>query len=116
MVKITIDGKELEVDPQLTVIQAAARNGIEIPHFCWHPRLTVSGNCRMCLVEIEKMSKLAISCATQVANGMVVKTRSEKVIKARNARTLDSSVAAVNQGGKRKGACCRLFGALARGH
>jgi NADH-quinone oxidoreductase subunit G len=85
MIKITIDGKELVVDPQLTIIQAASQHGIEIPHFCWHPKLTVSGNCRMCLVEIEKMPKLAISCATQVAEGMVVKTMSEKVVKARNA-------------------------------
>ena len=85
MIKITIDGKELEVDPKLTIIQAASQNGIEIPHFCWHAKLSISGNCRMCLVEIEKMPKLAISCATQVADGMVVKTKSEKVVKARNA-------------------------------
>ena len=85
MIKITIDEKEFEVDPKLTIIQAASQNGIEIPHFCWHPKLSVSGNCRMCLVEIEKMPKLAISCATQVTDGMVVKTKSEKVIKARNA-------------------------------
>ena len=85
MVKIIIDGKELEVEPKLTIIQAAAQHGIEIPHFCWHPKLSVSGNCRMCLVEIEKMPKLAIACATQVADGMVVRTKSEKVIRARNA-------------------------------
>jgi NADH-quinone oxidoreductase subunit G len=85
MVKITIDGKELEVDPKLTIIQAAAKNGIHIPHFCWHPKLSVSGNCRICLVEVEKTSKLVISCATQVADGMVVRTKSEKVVKARNA-------------------------------
>jgi NADH-quinone oxidoreductase subunit G len=84
MAKITIDGKELEVDPKLTVIQAAAQNGIHIPHFCWHPKLSVAGNCRICLVEVEKMPKLVIACATQVAEGMVVKTKSEKVIKARN--------------------------------
>jgi NADH-quinone oxidoreductase subunit G len=85
MIKINIDGKELEVDPKMTIIQAAAQNGIEIPHFCWHPKLTVSGNCRMCLVEVEKMPKLVISCSTQVTDGMVVKTKSEKVVKARNA-------------------------------
>ena len=84
MAKITIDGKELEVDPKLTVIQAAAQNGTHIPHFCWHPKLSVAGNCRICLVEVEKMPKLVIACATQVAEGMVVKTKSEKVIKARN--------------------------------
>jgi NADH-quinone oxidoreductase subunit G len=84
MAKITIDGKELEVDPKLTVIQAAAQNGIHIPHFCWHSKLSVAGNCRICLVEVEKMPKLVIACATQVAEGMVVKTKSEKVVKARN--------------------------------
>lgn len=85
MVKITIDGKDYAVDPNLTVLQAAAQNGIDIPHFCWHPKLSISGNCRMCLVEIEKMPKLAISCATQVADGMVIKTKSERVIKAQQA-------------------------------
>ena len=85
MIKINIDGKELEVDPDLTIIQAAFQNGIEIPHFCWHPQLSVSGNCRMCLVEVEKMPKLVISCSTEVAEGMVIKTKSEKVVKARNA-------------------------------
>jgi len=85
MAKITIDGKEFDVDPKLTVIQAAAENGIEIPHFCWHPKLSVSGNCRMCLVEIEKMPKLAIACSTQVSDGMVVRTESDRVVKARNA-------------------------------
>ena len=84
MTKITIDGKELEVDPKLTVIQAAAQNGVHIPHFCWHPKLSVAGNCRICLVEVEKMPKLVIACATQVAEGMVVKTKSERVVKARN--------------------------------
>jgi NADH-quinone oxidoreductase subunit G len=85
MAKISIDGKEYDADPKLTVIQAAAENGIEIPHFCWHPKLSVAGNCRMCLVEIEKIPKLAIACSTQVMEGMVVKTKSEKVINAREA-------------------------------
>ncbi|HWP82526.1 MAG TPA: molybdopterin-dependent oxidoreductase [Bacteroidota bacterium] len=85
MAKLTIDGKEFDVDPKLTVIQAAEQQGIEIPHFCWHPKLSVAGNCRMCLVEIEKMPKLAIACATQVTDGMVVKTQSDRVQKARNA-------------------------------
>jgi NADH-quinone oxidoreductase subunit G len=85
MAKITIDGRPLEVDNSLTVIQAARDNGIEIPHFCWHPRLSVSGNCRMCLVDIDKMPKLAIACSTQVSEGMVVHTSTEKVINARQA-------------------------------
>jgi NADH-quinone oxidoreductase subunit G len=85
MVKITINDKTLEVDSELTVIQAAAQHGIDIPHFCWHPKLSISGNCRMCLVEIEKMPKLAIACSTKVAEGMVVRTESDRVIKARQA-------------------------------
>ena len=85
MAKITIDGQQYDVDPKLTVIEAAAQNGIEIPHFCWHPKLSVSGNCRMCLVEIEKMPKLAIACSTQVAEGMVVRTNSDRVVQARHA-------------------------------
>ncbi len=85
MSKITIDGKVLEVDPKRTIIEAARENGIEIPHFCWHPKLSVSGNCRMCLVEVEKMPKLAIACATQVMDGMVVHTANPKVVNAREA-------------------------------
>lgn len=85
MAKITIDGKTFEADAKQTVIQAARENGIEIPHFCWHPSLSAVGNCRMCLVEIEKMPKLAIACATQVMDGMVVHTSNERVINAREA-------------------------------
>ena len=85
MAKITIDGKVFEVDSKRTIIEAARENGIEIPHFCWHPKLSVSGNCRMCLVEVEKMPKLAIACATQVMDGMVVQTATPKVINAREA-------------------------------
>ncbi|MFA6979987.1 MAG: molybdopterin-dependent oxidoreductase [Ignavibacteriaceae bacterium] len=85
MPKIIIDGKDIEFKAGQTVIQAARENGIEIPHFCWHPSLSVSGNCRVCLVEIEKMPKLVISCATQAMDGMVVQTQSEKVVAARNA-------------------------------
>jgi len=82
MPRCTIDGKEIEVAPGTTVIEAAARHGIEIPHFCWHPDLPVDGNCRMCLVEIEKMPKLQIACNTLVTDGMVVQTRSEKAVEA----------------------------------
>src|SRR6516225_9303017 len=85
MPKITVDGKQFEADAHHTIIQACAAQGITIPHFCWHPRLSVAGNCRMCLVEVEKMPKLAIACSTPVAEGMVVKTASPKVINAREA-------------------------------
>jgi NADH-quinone oxidoreductase subunit G len=82
MPKCTIDGKEIEVPAGTTVIQAAQRHGIHIPHFCWHPDLAVDGNCRMCLVEIEKMGKLQIACNTAVTDGMVVHTQSEKSVQA----------------------------------
>lgn len=85
MPKIIIDGKEIEFKTGQTVIQTARENGIDIPHFCWHPSLSVSGNCRVCLVEIEKLPKLVISCSTAATDGMVVQTQSEKVIAARNA-------------------------------
>jgi NADH-quinone oxidoreductase subunit G len=85
MPKITVDGQEIEFKQGQTVIEAARENGIDIPHFCWHPSLSVSGNCRVCLVEIEKMPKLAIACSTFAADGMVVHTKSEKTLQARNA-------------------------------
>lgn len=80
-----LDGKEVTVEPGKTVLQAALANGIRIPHFCYHPNLSVDGSCRMCQVEVEKMPKLTISCNTPVADGMVVKTNTERVLKARNA-------------------------------
>jgi NADH-quinone oxidoreductase subunit G len=85
MSKITIDKKELNFKQGQTIIQVAEENGIDIPHFCWHPSLSVSGNCRVCLVEVEKMPKLVIACATLAAEGMIVHTVSEKAISARNA-------------------------------
>ncbi|MBW1811422.1 MAG: (2Fe-2S)-binding protein, partial [Deltaproteobacteria bacterium] len=85
MPKLTIDGVEIEAQDGQTVLQVALENGIHIPHFCYHPRLKIAGNCRMCLVEIEKVPKLQISCGTEVRDGMVVDTKSEKVITARRA-------------------------------
>ncbi len=85
MAKITIDGRQFDVDSKSSIIEAARENGIEIPHFCWHPKLSVAGNCRMCLVEVEKLPKLMIACATQVAEGMVVHTANPKVVNAREA-------------------------------
>ena len=85
MPKLTIDNKEVEFNPGQTVIEAAKNSGIKIPHFCWHPGLSVSGNCRICLVEIEKLPKLAIACSTAATDGMVVHTKSQKVEDAQNA-------------------------------
>lgn len=80
-----LDGKETEFKPGQTIIEAALEAGIEIPHFCWHPSLSVAGNCRICLVEVEKAPKGMIACATQAAEGMVVYTSSPKAIHMRNA-------------------------------
>lgn len=85
MPKFVLDGKEIEFNQGETIMQAGVRNGIEIPNFCWHPSLSISGNCRICLVEIEKMPKLAIACSTLAADGMIVNSLSEKSIAARNA-------------------------------
>jgi len=84
-VKLTIDGREVATTKGKTVIQAAAEAGIAIPHYCYHPKLAIAGNCRICLVEIEKMPKLQIACNTQAGDGMVVKTQSAKVLEARRA-------------------------------
>jgi NADH-quinone oxidoreductase subunit G len=83
MPKLTIDGKEIEVPAGTSVIQAAEKLGIDIPRYCYHPALPVSGNCRICMVEIEKMPKLQIACYTPVAEGMIVKTNSPKVLETR---------------------------------
>ena len=83
MPKLTINGKEIEVAAGTNLIEAAKQIQAEIPHFCYHPGLSIAGNCRMCLVEIEKAPKLQIACNTPVAEGMVVFTESDKVKKAR---------------------------------
>ncbi|MBU6449225.1 MAG: NADH-quinone oxidoreductase subunit NuoG [Rhodospirillales bacterium] len=84
MAKLTIDGIEVEVPNGSTVIQACEAAGVEIPRFCYHERLSIAGNCRMCLVEIEKMPpKPVASCGQPVADGMVVHTDSEMVRKGR---------------------------------
>jgi NADH-quinone oxidoreductase subunit G len=85
MITITIDGIRIETEPTKTIIDAAFENGVYVPHFCWHPALSVSGNCRMCLVEVENMPKQVIACSTLCADGMNVRVNSEKAIDARNA-------------------------------
>jgi len=84
-VKLTIDGQETEVPPGTTVLQACQGLGIEVAHFCFHERLAIAGNCRMCLVEQERAPKPIASCAMPVAPGMVIHTQSEKAKKARHA-------------------------------
>src|SRR3972149_6828822 len=83
MPKVTIDGREAELEDGCTVIRAAERLGIEVPHYCWHPGLSIAGNCRMCLVEVEKSPKPMIACNTQASEGMVVHTQSEMAKRAR---------------------------------
>lgn len=101
-----LDGQKIECSPGKTIIEAAYENGLTIPHFCWHPELSVAGNCRMCLVEVgmprkdregnlEKdengnpvigfFPKLQIACATPVSDGMVVRSKSEKAVEAQEA-------------------------------
>ena len=83
MPKLTIDGREIEVPNGLTVLQACELAGVEIPRFCYHERLSVAGNCRMCLVEMERSPKPIASCAMPVGEGMVIHTDTDTVKKAR---------------------------------
>ncbi len=85
MPKLTIDGQEIEVAAGMTILQAALTHGREIPHYCYHAGLSIAGNCRMCLVEVEKAPKLLIACDTRVADDMVVHTDNERVREARAA-------------------------------
>src|SRR5688572_5849966 len=77
LVTLTIDGREVKVPKGTLIVEAAKTVGIEIPVFCYHPKLKPVGACRMCLVEIEKMPRLQTACTTPVADGMVVRTQSE---------------------------------------
>ncbi len=83
MPKITIDGKEIEVPKGTRVIEAAKQLDTHVPYYCYHPGLSIAGNCRMCLVEVEKIPKLQIACHMEAQDGMVVHTNTEKVLKTR---------------------------------
>ena len=91
---LKIDGKEFEVESGTTVLQVAGENGIEIPHYCYHPALEIVGSCRMCLVQVEGMPKLQVSCNTFVSDvssdrkvdgkyDMVVHTQNDLVVQER---------------------------------
>jgi NADH-quinone oxidoreductase subunit G len=82
MVEIELDGQKVEVPPGSMVMHAAEKAGTYIPHFCYHKKLSIAANCRMCLVEVEKAPKPMPACATPVTMGMVVRTKSDKAIKA----------------------------------
>src|SRR6058998_3482261 len=81
-INLEIDGKAIAVPPNTTVIEAANRLGTYIPHFCYHKKLSIAANCRMCLVEVEKAPKPMPACATPVTQGMIVRTRSPKALQA----------------------------------
>lgn len=82
MINIEIDGKQLQTENGATIIEAAHSAGITIPHFCYHKKLSIAANCRMCLVQVEKAPKPLPACATPVAEGMKVYTHSEQAVKA----------------------------------
>ena len=83
MFKLKVNNIEVEIDEGLTVLQACEKAGVEIPRFCYHEKLSIAGNCRMCLVEVEKSAKPVASCAMPAAEGMNIKTNTEFVEKAR---------------------------------
>ncbi len=82
MVEIELDGKKVEVAEGCMVMHAAEKAGTYIPHFCYHKKLSIAANCRMCLVDVEKAPKPMPACATPVTQGMIVRTKSDKAIKA----------------------------------
>jgi NADH-quinone oxidoreductase subunit G len=88
MPRISVDGAEFEVAEGRTILQAlddlgVLMNGVDVPHYCWHPKLSIDGSCRLCQVEVEGFPKLQIACNTAVADGMVIRTQSERVMQAR---------------------------------
>ena len=109
MLKLKVNDIEVEVEEGLTVLQACEKAGAEIPRFCYHEKLSIAGNCRMCLVEMEKSPKPIASCAMPAADGMVIKTNTPKIEKSRKGvmefllanHPLDCPVC--DQGGERGG-------------
>ena len=83
MFKLKVNDTEVEVEEGLTVLQACEKAGVEIPRFCYHEKLSIAGNCRMCLVEMEKSPKPVASCAMPAAEGMVIKTNTPKIEESR---------------------------------
>src|SRR3990167_4644902 len=82
MVEIELDGQKVEVPPGSMIMHAAEKAGTYIPHFCYHKKLSIAASCRMCLVDVEKAPKPMPACATPVTQGMIVRTKSDKAIKA----------------------------------
>ncbi len=85
MARVTVDGKSVEVPNDANALEACRAAGVDIPHFCYHPALSIVGQCRMCMVEVEGVPKIQASCTVPVRDGMVIKTSTEKALAARNA-------------------------------
>ncbi|HEY4908107.1 MAG TPA: 2Fe-2S iron-sulfur cluster-binding protein, partial [Methylomirabilota bacterium] len=79
MPKLTVNGKAIEVPEGTNLIEAAKAAGVEVPHYCYHPALSIAGQCRLCMVDIEKVPRPQIACNTQATEGMVVETETERV-------------------------------------
>jgi NADH-quinone oxidoreductase subunit G len=79
MPRLTVNGKEIEVPAGTNLIEAARRAGVEVPHYCYHPGLSIAGQCRLCMVDIEKTPRPTIACNTLAADGMVVNTETDRV-------------------------------------
>src|SRR5215203_3264353 len=82
MIEIQLDGQKVEIADGSMIMHAAEKVGTYIPHFCYHKKLSIAANCRMCLVDVEKAPKPMPACATPVTNGMIVRTKSDKALKA----------------------------------
>jgi NADH-quinone oxidoreductase subunit G len=85
MARVTVDGKVVEVPNDANALEACRAAGVEVPHFCYHPRLSIVGQCRMCMVEVEGVPKIQASCTVPVRDGMVIRASTEKALAARNA-------------------------------
>ncbi len=85
MAKVTVDGKTVEVPNGANALEACRAAGVDVPHFCYHPALSIVGQCRMCMVEVEGVPKIQASCTVPVRDGMVIKASTEKALAARNA-------------------------------
>jgi NADH-quinone oxidoreductase subunit G len=85
MARVTVDGKVVEVPDDANALEACRAAGVDVPHFCYHPRLSIVGQCRMCMVEVEGVPKIQASCTVPVRDGMVIKASTEKALAARNA-------------------------------
>jgi NADH-quinone oxidoreductase subunit G len=85
MARVTVDGKVVEVPNDANALEACRAAGVDVPHFCYHPRLSIVGQCRMCMVEVEGVPKIQASCTVPVRDGMVIKASTEKALAARNA-------------------------------